>query len=211
MRKVLRHRPSPAMIVACIALTIALSGASYAAVVLPKNSVGTTQLKKNAVNSSKVKNRSLLAQDFAAGQLPAGAQGPTGAQGLTGPQGPPGANGVADAFARVQLNGTLQPNVAGLPPQAKGIDAGDVVKGDAGVATGNYCFGNLGFRVASAVVSLDNADAGANDRNLVASVAIERGEDLGDCPATHNQARVRIVDGSTGAAQDARFFIWFEG
>ena len=48
------------------------------------------------------------------------------------------------------------------------------------------------------------------DRNLVASVAIDRGEDLGDCPATHNQARVRIVDGNTEAATDARFFVSFE-
>jgi hypothetical protein len=59
-------------------------------------------------------------------------------------------------------------------------------------------------------VSLDNADAAAADRNLVASVSIDRGEDLGECPANRNDARVRIVDGSTEAAQDARFFIWFE-
>jgi len=41
-------------------------------------------------------------------------------------------------------------------------------------------------------------------------VAIDRGEDLGDCPGTHNDARVRIVDGNTGTAQNARFFVWFE-
>jgi len=37
------------MVVACLALTVALGGVSYAAAVLPKNSVGTAQLKKNAV------------------------------------------------------------------------------------------------------------------------------------------------------------------
>jgi hypothetical protein len=47
--------PSPAMVVACIALAIALSGAGYAAVKLPANSVGAKQLKKNAVTSIKVK------------------------------------------------------------------------------------------------------------------------------------------------------------
>ena len=73
MQRKLR-KPSPAMVVACISLAIALSGASYAAVTLPRNSVGTTQLKNNAVNSAKVKNASLKAADFAAGQLPAGAQ-----------------------------------------------------------------------------------------------------------------------------------------
>jgi hypothetical protein len=59
-------------------------------------------------------------------------------------------------------------------------------------------------------VTLDNADAAAANRNLVTSVAIDRGEDLGDCPADHNDARVRIVDGNTETATDARFFVWFE-
>lgn len=47
------------MVVACVALAIALSGASYAAIVLPKNSVGTKQLRKNAVTSAKVKNNAI--------------------------------------------------------------------------------------------------------------------------------------------------------
>jgi hypothetical protein len=85
-----RLRPSPALVVACIALAVALGGTSYAAITLPKNSVGTRQLKKNAVTSPKVKNRSLLAVDFKAGQLPRGAQGIQGIQGIQGPIGPPG-------------------------------------------------------------------------------------------------------------------------
>ena len=75
--------PSPAMVVACLALAISLSGAAYAvSTALPRNSVGTVQLKNNAVNSAKVKNASLRAADFAAGQLPAGPPGPPGASGL---------------------------------------------------------------------------------------------------------------------------------
>lgn len=63
--------PAPAMVVACLALAVALSGTSYAKVLaLPFNSVGTPQLKPNAVISSKVKNNTLLAADFKAGQLP---------------------------------------------------------------------------------------------------------------------------------------------
>src|SRR5262249_59270100 len=81
--------PSPAMVVACLALAISLSGAAYAvATALPGNSVGTVQLKNNAVNSAKVRNASLRAADFARGQLPAGPPGPAG------PQGPPGASGL---------------------------------------------------------------------------------------------------------------------
>jgi hypothetical protein len=82
-----RLRPSPALVVACIALAVSLGGTSYAAITLPKNSVGTKQLKKNAVISTKVKNGSLLRADFKSGQIPAGPQGPQG------PQGPPGSQG----------------------------------------------------------------------------------------------------------------------
>ena len=98
MKFLARRLPSPAMVVASIALTVALSGASYAAVVLPRDSVGTPQLKSNAVVGSKVKNGSLQAVDFAQGQLPAGPQGPqgpAGAQGLVGPQGEAGPQGPA--------------------------------------------------------------------------------------------------------------------
>ena len=63
MRSILRHRPSPAMVVACIALAFALGGTSYAAIKLPAGSVGTKQLKKNAVTSPKVKNNALTGSD----------------------------------------------------------------------------------------------------------------------------------------------------
>lgn len=120
MKKLLaRHRPSPALAVAVIALFVALSGASYAAVALPRNSVGTMHLQKDSVNSAKVKDRSLRAVDFAQGELPAGphgppgpqgpagptgATGPTGPKGATGPQGPAGAGAIASGFVGANGN-----------------------------------------------------------------------------------------------------------
>jgi hypothetical protein len=102
MRDILHNRVSPAMVVACIALAVALGGTSYAAVNLPRHSVGTAQLRKhavgaaqlkrNAVVTAKVKNRSLLALDFKKGQLPAGPPGAKGDKGETGVTGPPGIN-----------------------------------------------------------------------------------------------------------------------
>lgn len=75
-------RPSPAMIVAIIALIASLSGSAYAA--LGKNTVGPRQLKakavktgkisNNAVNGAKVANNSLTGQDInlnALGTVPA--------------------------------------------------------------------------------------------------------------------------------------------
>ncbi len=98
------HHPSPSLVVSVIALIVALGGTSYAAVALPRNSVGSGQLKpksvkaadlaSNAVSSSKVKDGTLLAKDFKRGQAPAGATGPRGPAGATGPQGPTGATGA---------------------------------------------------------------------------------------------------------------------
>jgi hypothetical protein len=61
---------------ALLALFIALGGVSYAAVKLPANSVGTSQLKNNAVLGSKVKDASLTGADINAatlGKVPAAA------------------------------------------------------------------------------------------------------------------------------------------
>ena len=52
-------RPSPALIIALIALMVSLGGTGYAAFALPNNSVGTKQLKNGAVTAAKVKRHSL--------------------------------------------------------------------------------------------------------------------------------------------------------
>jgi hypothetical protein len=104
------RRPSPAMVLACIGLSVALSGTGYAVTALPRNSVGTAQLKANAVNSVKVKDRSLKAGDFAVGQLPAGAPGPVGPQGPAGPQGSAGPPGPAGPQGPVGPPGAPNPN-----------------------------------------------------------------------------------------------------
>jgi hypothetical protein len=47
------------MIVAVVALFVAMSGAGYAAVSIPRNSVGSNQLKNSAVTNHKIKNGSV--------------------------------------------------------------------------------------------------------------------------------------------------------
>lgn len=76
------------MLVALLALFVALGGVGYAAIKLPRNSVGTKQLKRNAVTSAKVRDATLRAKDFGRGQLPAGPKGDKGDRGDTGPPGP---------------------------------------------------------------------------------------------------------------------------
>jgi hypothetical protein len=92
-----RPRFSHATVVAYLALFVALSGSSYAAVQLSRGSVKGKHIAKNAVTSKKVKDGTLLAQDFRSGQLP------TGPQGERGPQGAPGAQGEAGAAAATNI------------------------------------------------------------------------------------------------------------
>jgi hypothetical protein len=110
MKRFVHVRPSPAMVVACAALFVSLSGVGYAAIVLPANSVGAKHLKRNAVNSAKVKKHSLLKSDFRRGQLPRGLRGLPGAQGIQGVQGPKGDPGMPATrlWAYVSSNGTLR-------------------------------------------------------------------------------------------------------
>ncbi len=139
MRRILRYKPAPAMVVASIALAIALGGTGSAAISLPAGSVGTAQLKKNAVNSSKVKDRSLLAKDFKAGQLPRGAKGAKGDTGSQGPQGVQGVQGPEGPFP------------------SSDIPAGKTLRGN-WIASGNAAGGSelafdtvsFGFRLAAA-------------------------------------------------------------
>jgi Collagen triple helix repeat (20 copies) len=156
-----RLKASPALLVACIALLVSFTGTGVAAVSqLAKNSVGTPQLKINAVTSPKVKNGSLLRADFKAGQLPRGPQGvrgpagpagPTGAAGATGAQGPAGPRGVQGPAGPIGPAGPAGPGVSdlnwvfdtgtapgGSPGEAiAGCAAGEVViSGGGSVGTG---------------------------------------------------------------------------
>jgi hypothetical protein len=110
------HRPSPAMVVALLALVIAMGGTSYAAIKLPANSVGTKQLKANAVVAVKVKPGGLRPADLNLRRIriptgPQGWPGPLGPRGLPGPAGPPGRPGF-DAQIDVLLatSGDISPH-----------------------------------------------------------------------------------------------------
>jgi hypothetical protein len=106
--------PSPAMVVALIALLLAVGGTAYAGAKLGKNSVGSKQLKKDAVTSPKVKDGSLTAGDFDPGSLPEGPRGARGERGLPGPEGPQGDAGPAgrSALTPLKIGETIRGAVA---------------------------------------------------------------------------------------------------
>jgi hypothetical protein len=71
-----------ANVTSSIALFVALGGTGYAALKLPRDSVGAKQIKAGAVRSAEVKNHSLKPVDFAT--LPQGPKGDNGDPGTPG-------------------------------------------------------------------------------------------------------------------------------
>ena len=202
MKRFSRLRPSPAMIVAVIALVVAASGGAMATGLLTGRSI-----KNGSLTGLDIKNGSITGNDVKARSLAASKLTPAAVASLRGQKGAPGAKGAqgsageAVAYARVAANGTLEPGDGGK--QNKNVIAVDIQRAAAGV----YCFGGLPFAVASAMVSPDSAGDMANTK--IASVAVQRGITLGTCDAGHQQARVSMVT-PAGVLTDHRFQVWFE-
>ena len=97
-----------------LALFIALGGTSYAAAKLPKNSVGSSQIRTGAVTQSKLQKslQSKLAKAGTPG--PAGATGATGAPGPQGPKGDTGAQGPQGIQGVKGDTGAPGPTAAGV-------------------------------------------------------------------------------------------------
>jgi len=79
-------RPSPATVIATVALLVALGGTSVAqpARDAVKKLLTGKQIKNGSIASVDIRDRSLLVKDFRPGQLPGGATGPEGAAGPAG-------------------------------------------------------------------------------------------------------------------------------
>jgi hypothetical protein len=95
VRDVRRHI-TYANVMASIAVFVALGGISYAATQLPRNSVGTKQIKNSAVTLKKINKAARLALQGQKGATgPAGPTGATGATGAAGAKGDKGDTGAA--------------------------------------------------------------------------------------------------------------------
>jgi hypothetical protein len=185
-------RLSPATVIACIALLVALGGTSVAAVsiVLPPNSVGTAQLKNNAVVSGKVQNGSLRRADFGPGQLPAGPAGPQGPAGPAGPAGP-GAR-----WALVRPDGSVIAQSGGVTLTAK-------------PGVGSYIL-DFGTSVAGKLLIVASARASDPDFRGTVSVSPCGGTTEGvACSAGNDINHVNVITNDAGekAREDHAFYV----
>jgi hypothetical protein len=172
--------------VGLLALFLAMSGTAYAAT-LPRNSVGTAQLKANAVTSAKVKNGTLRLSDFARGQLPpslagpkgaTGANGAAGAPGAPGAQGPPGLDGSALAAGIVST--TLAPSVGFLGGSNFGFVT---VTRNATAGVGHYCVGLAAGLDQFVNLLAVNVSAIQTPGIVGTPVAFQTRQDAATCPA----------------------------
>src|SRR3954469_13834794 len=125
----LRGRLTYANVMSTVGVFVALGGTSYAVTQLPRNSVGASQIKRDAVRSPEIQNGSLRLGDF-------GTSTRNALRGQTGPAGPPGAS-AAKFFAAV--------TAAGATPRGNATSASHTA-----VGSGSYTIG-FGQNVSSCV------------------------------------------------------------
>lgn len=178
------------MAVACLALLVALGGTGYAATVLPRNSVGTAQ----------VKNNSLLSQDFKSGVLrpgPRGAAGPAGPAGAAGPAGPAGPSA---RWALVRADGTIIAQSGGITPTAK-------------PGAGSYIL-NFGSAVTGKLIIASSANAAdIADRGTVSAGPCGGTTEGSSCPSGNDTNHVRVITRAKGddTAEDNPFYVTVVG
>jgi hypothetical protein len=182
-----RHRTSPAIVISFIALIVAMGGTGYAAISIPRNSVGSAQLRNGAVTNQKIAGDTLGALK--------GARGPAGATGHTGATGPAGQQGATGA-----------PGPEGLLGPTSGTSAGSVEELS---STGFTPFGSSGTVTLLAAgkvlveVSGFYFTESVADRKL-AVLGGGLGERLLQCALAAGLARNRQLRGPSGDAADER-------
>ena len=198
--RVLSYRPSAAMIVALVALFVAMGGTTYAVKRLPKASVGSKQIKKNAVTSTKVKNGSLRAGDFKKSGLPKGAQGPAGPAGATGARGP------SNAFSTFRAPSVNVPVTATVVAQLN-VPAGSYVviakgvpfEGDAANPAQGSCTLAAGANTDDIVFGLDTSSTVFSNNPVTSTVVQTFG-----APATITWTCTKSGGAATGFAMAQR-------
>jgi hypothetical protein len=173
------RRPSPALVIACVALFAAFSGGAYAAKVkLGKNAVKTKNIKKNAVTSAKIRSNAVKTADIANGAI-------------TDTKLAPGAGDVP-AYAHVTYNGTA--------PQVDAAHSKNVTVTKSGTDDGLVCVDST-VPIKSASANVENTGPATIG---VAEIAIPAAS---PCPASAD-ALVRTKTVGTGDA-NLNFYVTF--
>jgi hypothetical protein len=176
---------------ATLALFVALGGTGYAVTELAADSVGPRELRRGAVRSPEVANRSLRTVDFARGQVPRGRRGVPGA---------------AKAYARVNADGTVAAEQSKGNPTVKRV------------SPGRYCVGvtvelSGAAKAASPVYTTpsNTVVTPIGEDALTAAVTTDRAAIDTHCAqaASAGDLLVTLRDARTGTETDAPFYAAF--
>ena len=146
--------PSPSLVVASIALFVALGGTSYAVTQLPKNSVGSKQLKASAVTQSKLASASVTGAKVMDGSLAAAdlsADARASLKGAAGAKGEAGAKGDAGPTASAYASINISPNLSLTPG---GTDFTVLETSDSETGSGTMIITTRSRAVAAASISV---------------------------------------------------------
>jgi hypothetical protein len=176
------------MVIGCLALLLTLGGTGYAA---------SQALPRNSVTSVQVKDHTLLARDFKAGQIPRGPAGPAGAAGPAGPAGPAGSSGSASVkWVLVRPDGGIAAQSGGITLAAKPstgtyiLTFGSVVAGKPIIATGGY--------------AADSSD----QRGETTAGPCGGGAEGRTCPTSDNTSTIIVqTRGDSGSPADHAFYV----
>jgi hypothetical protein len=123
------HRPTPALVVALVALLLALSGSATAALVTTGSSI-----KDGTITGKDVKNRTLGSKELSKKAISSltgerGPQGPAGPRGADGLQGPAGPAGPVKLVHKQGTNSQIAPGATagfavGCPESASNVVGG---------------------------------------------------------------------------------------
>ncbi len=119
MRK-LRDRLTYANVTASLALFIALGGTSYAVTQLPRNSVGSAQIRSSAVGTSELRKSAVRSGDIRDGSVAVRDISRAAQSSLRGTKGDPGPEGPAGVTLRAVVNsggGIVRGNATGADHQ----------------------------------------------------------------------------------------------
>jgi hypothetical protein len=186
MSSLRRFTPSPAVVIACLALLAALGGTSYAAI---------QALPRNSVTSVQVKDFSLLARDFKRGQLPRGAVGPAGPAGPQGPAGPAG-GGASARWVLVRPDGGIAAQSGSITLAAK-PSAGTYVLNFGSAVTGKPIVASAGY-----------AGDASDNRGETSAGPCGGGAEGRTCPTSDTTSSVLVLTrNGAGALTDHSFYV----
>jgi len=156
--RTLRDKLTYANVISTLCLFMLLGGGAYAATQLPKNSVGTKQIKNNAVIGKKIKKGTIDASKLTSATVATlkGTKGDPGPSGAQGPQGTTNSGAYATVVGETSFAGD-HPGFAAVERPKEGI----------------YCLTAIaGTNLAHPIASVDLGNSGAeNNAKIVEPLA----------------------------------------